>query len=167
LIHGGVPMEVRNKVRGITQDVNVAKVTVLGVPDKPGVAAAIFEPLAKAGVSVDTIVQNASIKKLADLTFTVAKKDVKKALEIAEPVAKALGAKNVVADSTLASVSVVGTGMQNTPGYAAKMFRVLYENGINIELITTSEIRITVIIAADKVPEAVRALHKGFELETA
>jgi len=167
LIHGGIPMEVRNKVRGITQDLNVSQITVVGVPDKPGVAASLFEPLAKAGISVDTIVQTASIGRLAELTFTVAKSDVKKAMDIVEPVARSLGAKQVTADASMAKVSIVGTGMQNTPGYAAKMFRVLSEKGINIELITTSEIRITVIIAADRVNEAVRALHKGFELEKA
>jgi aspartate kinase len=165
LIHGGIPMEVRNKVRGITQDLNVAQITVVGVPDKPGVAAALFEPLAKAGISVDTIVQSASIDRVADLTFTVAKNDMKKAMEIVEPAARAAGARKVTADASMAKVSIVGTGMQNTPGYAARMFRILSEQGINIELITTSEIRITVIIAADKVNEAVRALHKGFELE--
>jgi aspartate kinase len=149
LIHGGVPMEIRNKVRGITQDLNVAKITVVSVPDKPGIAARIFEPLAKAGVSVDTIVQNASINKITDLTFTVAKGDAKKAMSIVEPVAREAGAKQVTADTSLAKVSIVGTGMQNTPGYAAMMFRVLSDKGINIELITTSEIRITVIIAAD------------------
>lgn len=167
LIHGGIPMEVRNKVRGITQDLNVAQVTVVGVPDRPGVAAALFEPLAKAGISVDTIVQTASVGRAAELTFTVAKNDMKKTMDIVEPVAKSLGAKQVTADGSMAKVSVVGTGMQNTPGYAARMFRVLSEKGINIELITTSEIRITVIIAADRVNEAVRALHKGFELEKA
>ncbi|MEW6142060.1 MAG: aspartate kinase [Chloroflexota bacterium] len=167
LIHGGIPMEVRNKVRGIAQDLNVAQITVVGVPDKPGVAAALFEPLAEAGVSVDTIVQTASIGRAAELTFTVAKNDMKRAMDIIEPVAKSLGAKRVTADASMAKVSVVGTGMQNTPGYAAKMFRVLSEKGINIELITTSEIRITVVIAADRVNEAVRALHRGFELEKA
>lgn len=167
LIHGGIPMEVRNKVRGITQDLNVAQITVVGIPDKPGVAAALFEPLAKAGISVDTIVQTASVGRAAELTFTVAKNDMKKAMDIVEPVAQSLKAKQVTADASMAKVSVVGTGMQNTPGYAARMFRVLSEKGINIELITTSEIRITVIIAADRVNEAVRALHKGFELEKA
>jgi aspartate kinase len=160
-------MEVRNKVRGIAHDTNVAKITVVGVPDHPGIAAAIFEPLAKENVSVDTIVQNASINKIADLTFTVARTDLAKAMSLTEPLAKSIGAKQCVADSTLAKVSIVGTGMQNTPGYAARMFRTLYEAGINIELITTSEIRITCIISEDKVKDAVRALHEAFELEKA
>jgi len=160
-------MEVRNKVRGIAHDTNVAKITVISVPDHPGIAAAIFEPLAKANISVDTIVQNASIENITDLTFTVARSDLVKAMSIVEPVIKSIGAKRCVTDSTLAKVSIVGTGMQNTPGYAARMFRALYEQDINIQLITTSEIRITCIIAEDRVKDAVQALHKAFELEIA
>jgi aspartate kinase len=158
-------MEVRNKVRGIVHDTNVAKITVIGVPDKPGVATSIFEPLAKANISVDTIVQNASVQNITDLTFTVAQTDLNKAMSIVEPVAKFLGAKQCIADATSAKVSIVGTGMQNTPGYAARMFRALYAEGINIQLITTSEIRITCIISEDKVKDAVQALHRAFELE--
>jgi len=139
LIHGGIAMEVRNKVTGIAHDLNVAKVTVLGVPDRPGIASAIFEPLAQAIISVDTIVQNASVESI--------------------------GAKGCVADSKLGKVSIVGTGMLNTPGYAARMFRALYEKAINIELISTSEIRITCIIDESKVEDALVALHKAFELE--
>ncbi|MBM3166449.1 MAG: aspartate kinase [Chloroflexi bacterium] len=165
LIHGGVSMEQRNKVRGIAHDLNVAKVTVLGVPDRPGIASAIFEPLAKANISVDTIVQNASVKNLTDLTFTVAIGDLEKALELIEPIAKSIGASKCVSDSTLAKVSIVGTGMLNAPGYAATMFRALAEQKINIQLITTSEIRITCIIAEDSAKDAVKALHKAFELE--
>jgi len=165
LIHGGASMEVRNKVRGIAHDANVAKITVVGVPDRPGIAAAIFEPLAKANVSVDTIVQNASINNITDLTFTVARSDLNKAMPLIEPVAKSIGAKECVSDATLAKVSIIGTGMVNTPGYAARMFKALYEKGINIQLITTSEIRITCIIAEDKVKEAVKVLHAAFELE--
>lgn len=165
VIRGGVPMEVRNKVRGIAHDLNVAKVTIVGVPDQPGIATALFEPLAKASVSVDTIVQNASIAGITDLTFTVARSDFSRAMKIVEPIAKSIGAKECVSDSKLGKVSIVGTGMQNTPGYASRMFRALYDAGINIELITTSEIRITCIIEESKIPEAVRALHKSFELD--
>jgi len=160
-----VSMEVRNKVSGIVHDTNVAKVTVIGVPDHPGIASAIFEPLANADISVDTIVQNASIEKIADLTFTVTRSDLSRAMSIVETVAKTVEAKRCVADSKLAKVSIVGTGMLNTPGYAAKMFRTLYQQGINIQLITTSEIRITCIISEDSVKDAVRALHRAFELE--
>ena len=158
-------MEVRNKVRGIAHDTNVAKITVVSVPDHPGISAAIFEPLARANISIDTIVQNASVENITDLTFTVARTDLIKAMSIVEPVIKSIGAKRCVTDSTLAKVSIVGTGMQNTPGYAARMFRTLYEQGINIQLITTSEIRITCIISEDRVKDAVQALYKAFELE--
>ena len=166
LIHGGVSMEVRNKVRSVAHDLNVAKVTVIGLPDHPGIAASIFEPLAKAAISVDTIVQNASIAGVTDLTFTVAKSQLARAMEVAEPIARSIGAKGCVSDSKLGTVSIVGTGMQNTPGYAAKMFSVLSKKNINIQLITTSEIRITCIIDESRVKDAVRALHRAFEIET-
>ena len=166
LIHGEVSMEVRNKVRSVAHDLDVAKITVVGVPDRPGIAAALFEPLARANVSVDTIVQNASIHNITDLTFTVAKSELAKAMKVAEPIAKALGASSCVSDSKLGKVSIIGTGMQNTPGYAARMFKVLSDQGINIHLISTSEIRITCIIDESKVKDAARALHKAFELDT-
>jgi len=167
LIHGGVSMEVRNKVRGVAYNLDVAKITVVGVPDRPGIAAAIFQPLATAGISVDTIVQNASIDNITDLTFTVAKNLLTKAMEVVEPIAKSIGARQWVSDSRLGEVSIIGTGIQNTPGYAARMFGALSEQGINIQLITTSEIRITCIINDAQVKDAVRALHRAFELEIA
>ncbi|MBI4201625.1 MAG: aspartate kinase [Chloroflexi bacterium] len=165
LIHGGLSMENRNKVAGVAADRNVAKITVLGVPDRPGIAATVFEPLAREGISVDTIVQNASVDRLTDLTFTVARTEAQRALEVTEPVARSIGARGCASAQNLAKVSVVGTGMQNAPGYAATMFRALYDAGINIEMITTSEIRITCIVDEAKVPEAVRALHAAFQLE--
>jgi len=167
LIHGGVRMEVANKVRGICHDANIAKVTVLGVPDKPGVASAIFDALAKANISVDTIVQNASVERITDLSFTVTRSDLKKAAKVVKPVVESIGAREFTSDAALASVSIVGAGMQSGPGYAARMFRALYEAGINIEMITTSEIRITCIVEESRVEDAVRALHKAFELEKA
>jgi len=166
LIHGGTEMvEQRNKVSGIAHDSDVAKVTVRGVPDRPGIAASLFGPLSDAGISVDTIVQNASVEKTTDLTFTVARNDLDKAMRLMKPLAKQIGAGELVSDLSLAKVSIVGAGMQSGPGYAATMFRTLFDEGINIELITTSEIRITCIIDESKVTEAVRALHKAFELE--
>ncbi len=165
LIHGEVSMEVRNKVRSIAHDLDVAKITVVGVPDRPGIAAAIFEPLAKANISVDTIVQNASIHNITDLTFTVARSELTRAMKVVKPIAKAIGAQECVSDAKLGKISIIGTGMQNTPGYAARMFQTLSEEGINIQLITTSEIRITCIIAESRVRDAVRALHKAFELD--
>ena len=167
LIHRGVSMEVRNKVRSIAHDLDVAKITVVGVPDRPGIAVAIFEPLARAGISIDTIVQNASISNITDLTFTVAKSQLTKAMGVVEPIARSIGARECVGNSKLGKVSVNGTGMQNTPGYAARMFGALSEKGINIQLITTSEIRITCIIDEAKVKDAVRVLHQVFQLEKA
>ena len=165
LIHGEVSMEVRNKVRSIAHDLDVAKITVVGVPDHPGIAAAIFVPLAEAGISVDTIVQNASIQNITDLTFTVAKSQLAGAMEVVEPIAKSIGARECVSDSRLGKVSIIGTGMQNAPGYAARMFKVLSEGNINIQLISTSEIRITCILDEARVKDAVRTLHRAFELE--
>jgi aspartate kinase len=167
LIHGGVDMEGFNRVRGIAHDLDVAKITLRHVPDRPGVAAEIFEPLAAAHLSVDTIVQNASEANLTDLTFTIAKVDLARARTTVDQIAKAIGAKEVVADERMGKVSIVGTGIQSAPGYAARMFRTLSDAGINIEMISTSEIRITCIVPEDRVADAVRALHKAFELEKA
>ncbi|MCH6555367.1 MAG: aspartate kinase [Chloroflexi bacterium] len=165
LIGGASMMEQRNKVTGIAGDTDVARITIRGVPDQPGIAARLFQPLAEGGISVDTIVQNASVERLTDLTFTVARAELGRAMEIVKPVAAEIGAPEVLADTHLAKVSVVGAGMQSGPGYAGRMFQTLYEAGINIELITTSEIRITCLIEEAQVPAAVRALHKAFELE--
>ncbi|MCH7606416.1 MAG: aspartate kinase [Chloroflexi bacterium] len=168
LIHqtpDGNPMENRIKVTGIAHSTNVAKITVRSVPDRPGIAAALFEPLAQAGMSVDTIVQNTSVERTTDISFTVSRTDLPGALQQMEQVSNAIGAAGVVSDATLASVSVVGSGMQNTPGYASRMFRILADGNINIDMITTSEIRISCIIKEDQVAEAVRLLHRGFELE--
>lgn len=167
LIHGGVTMEAFNKVRGIAHDLDVAKVTVRAVPDRPGIAAALFEPLAEHHISVDTIVQNTSTEQLADLTFTVSADDLPKAVPIVETVAKEIGAREVLAEDGLGKVSIVGTGMQSAPGYAARMFRALADAGINIDIISTGEIRITCIVARAEVERAVRTLHQAFELEKA
>jgi aspartate kinase len=167
LIHGGVDMEGFNRVRGIAHDIDVAKITIRGVPDRPGVAAEIFAPLADAHLSVDTIVQNASHDRLTDVTFTLAKNDLKKALPLVQAISKEIAAQEVVADERMAKVSIVGTGIQSAPGYAAAMFRTLSDAGINIEIISTSEIRITCIIPEDRAVDAVKALHAAFELERA
>ena len=168
LIYKGANMdtkvgEMRNRVRGIATDTNVAKITVLGVVDRPGVAANLFEPLAEAGVSVDVIVQNASVDGATDLTFTVKSTDLETALEEVKAVAKDLGGRGVVSADGLAKVSIVGTGMQDAPGFAARMFRVLADANINIEMITTSEIRITCIVAEAHLGEAARVLHAAFQ----
>jgi aspartate kinase len=167
IIHGGVSMEVRNKVRSVAHDLGVAKITVVGVPDRPGIAASLFGPLAAAGINVDTIVQNASIDNITDVTFTVAKSDTAKVMEVIGPVCDSIGARDYISDSKVGKVSIVGTGMLNVPGFASRMFAALAAQGINIQIISTSEIRITCIIDADRVKDAVRALHQAFELEIA
>lgn len=158
-------MEPANRVRGIALDSDVAAVTVRAVPDRPGIAAQIFGALADAGVPVDTIVQNASVEKLTDMTFTVAHDDWRKALAITEPVAAKLGSGQVIIDHDLAKVSIVGTGMQSGVGYAATMFRALATASINIQEITTSEIRITALVSAQEAENAVRVLHEAFQLD--
>ena len=136
----------------------------MAVPDKPGIAATFFEQLTDAAVSVDTIVQNTSVERLSDLSFTVDRTELAKALAVVEPIALKVGAGGVPHDAALAKVSVVGTGMQNSPGYASTMFRALADAGVNIEMISTSEIRITCIVSERHVGDAARALHAAFEL---
>jgi aspartate kinase len=158
-------MENRIKVTGIATQANVAKITVRSVPDRPGIAAALFEPLAGAGISVDTIVQNTSEERTTDISFTVSRADLPLALREVEALKETLGAAEVFSDPTLASVSVVGSGMQNTPGYASRMFRILADGNVNIDMITTSEIRISCIVRQEQAAEAVRLLHRGFQLD--
>jgi aspartate kinase len=168
LIHrlpDGSPMENRIKVTGIALNANVAKITVRSVPDRPGIAAALFEPLSKVGISVDTIVQNTSVDRTTDISFTVSRADLARAEAAVGLMMKNLGGSAVVTDATLATVSIVGSGMQNTPGYASRMFRVLADGDINIDMITTSEIRISCIIKEEQAQLAVRLLHQDFQLE--
>ena len=170
LIHdlddGGDAMEISNKVSGVTYERSVARITMRAVPDQPGIVANVFEPLTDAHISVDTIVQNASAERLTDVSFTVERGDVGRALEVSKEVASAIGAADCVANDHLGNVSIVGTGMQNTPGYASRMFRALSDAAINIEMITTSQIRITCIVDESQVDKAVRVLHEAFELDS-
>ena len=158
-------VEQRNKVRGLAHDRNVAKVTLVAVPDRPGVAARVFEPLAEAGINVDIIVQNVGHGGATDLSFTINRVDLARARRLLEPIASELGSAEVTTDASVAKVSIIGAGIQNAPGYAARMFRALAEAGVNIEMISTSEIRITAMIAEDDLSTALRALHTAFELE--
>ena len=158
-------MEDRIKVTGIAYNTNVAKITVQSVPDRPGLAASLFEPLAEASISVDTIVQNTGGDRSTDISFTVSRTDLPAAVRLVESLSPEMGAAGVVSSDGLAAVSIVGSGMQNTPGYASRMFRVLANGGINIDMITTSEIRISCIIDEAQGPDAVRLLHKGFHLD--
>ena len=159
-------VEQRNKVRGLAHDRNVAKVTLVAVPDQPGVARRVFDPLAEAGINVDVIVQIVGHGGATDLSFTVPRVELAKVKRLLEPLVRELGSREMTTDSSVAKVSIVGAGIQNAPGYAARMFGTLADAGINIEMISTSEIRITTIIAEDRVEDAVRALHAAFALET-
>ena len=158
-------VEQRNRVRGLAHDRNVAKVTIPEIPDRPGVATAIFTPLADEGIIVDIIVQNVAHGGLIDMSFTVPRVDVARARRILEPVARRLGADEITTDSSVAKVSIIGSGIQIAPGYAARMFGALAAAGVNIEMIATSEIRITCLIREDGVAAALRSLHAAFELE--
>ncbi len=158
-------LEDRQKVRGIAHETDVAKVTMLRVPDRPGIAAAIFGPLADHHVNVDVILQNVGHDGITDLSFTIAASDLAQTRAIVEEIAREVGADGFEATDGIGKVSVVGTGMLNTPGLAATMFRTLAEERINIELISTSEIRITCIVAREHVQRAVRALHKAYALD--
>ena len=149
-------------VSGVSYDKNQAKITLVRVPDRPGLAAQIFGPIADAHIVVDMIIQNASEDGTTDLTFTVSKTDHKKAVSIVEQTLPALKAKGVRVDTDIAKVSVVGVGMRTHAGVAAKMFEVLAREGINIEMISTSEIKISVVIDAKYTELAVRVLHDAF-----
>jgi aspartate kinase len=149
-------------VSGVSYDRNEAKITLVRVPDRPGLAAQIFGPIAEAHIVVDMIIQNASEDGTTDLTFTVSKADHKKAVAIVEQTLPALQAKGIRVDTDIAKVSVVGVGMRTHAGVAAKMFEVLGREGINIEMISTSEIKISVVIDAKYTELAVRVLHDAF-----
>jgi aspartate kinase len=158
-------MEERQKVRGIAHETDVAKVTLMRVPDRPGVAAAIFDPFADEHINIDIVVQNIGHDGTTDVSFTVAESDLRRARKLLGPVARNVGAGGYMATADIAKVSVVGTGLRSTPGVYARIFRTLADSGINIQMISTSEIHITCIIDRARVRDAVRALHAAFELE--
>jgi len=154
-------------VRGITCNKSEAKITICNVPDKPGVAARIFTDISKAGINVDTIVQNVSHTRQTDISFTVPKSNLNKALSITKEITRKIGGGEILHDKNIARVSIVGSGMRSHHGVAAKMFRTLADNKINIEMITTSEISISCIIEQKYSNKAVQVLHKNFNLEKA
>ena len=145
----------------MTYDLNEAKITLQRVPDRPGLAMKIFSPIAKAHIVVDMIIQNASEEGFTDLTFTVPRADHTQALEMVQRVAKEIGARGVTSDTSVAKVSVVGLGMRSHAGVAARMFEVLAKESINIQMISTSEIKVSVVIDAKYAELAVRVLHKA------
>src|SRR5690606_19532291 len=157
-------MEKDMVVVGVTHDRNVAKIVLVDVPDRPGVAHQIFSSLAAEGINVDMIVQTTKAENTTDLLFTVTRDDLARAREICEQQVKALGAKGVVERTGLAKVSIIGAGMVSNPGVAARMFQALAENQINIEVISTSEIKISCLIAEEHVKTAVQAIHDAFQL---
>ncbi len=149
-------------VSGVTLDQNQSKITINGVEDRPGVAANIFGPIANAGIVVDMIIQNASADGRTDMTFTVGREDLRRALELVRPVANAIGATGVRHEDQVAKVSIVGVGMRTHAGVAARMFEVLAAERINIEMIATSEIKVSVVVNAKYAELAMRALHDAF-----
>jgi aspartate kinase len=158
----------KKPVTGIAYSRDEAKITLLKIPDRPGIAAAIFGPLADAGVNVDMIVQNVSEDgKKTDLTFTVTRGELARALGAIENAAEHIGYRELLHDATVAKVSIIGIGMRAHPGVAQTMFRTLSEKGINIQVISTSEIKVSVLIAEEYVELAVRALHSAYELDVA
>ncbi|MDE2475487.1 MAG: aspartate kinase [Alphaproteobacteria bacterium] len=158
----------KNPVTGIAYTRDEAKITLLRVPDQPGVAAAIFGPLADAGVNVDMIVQNVSEDgRRTDLTFTVQRSELDRALAAIREAAPQIGYKDLISDAGVAKISIIGIGMRAHPGVAQTMFRTLAQKGINIQVISTSEIKVSVLISEDYVELAVRALHSAYDLDAA
>jgi aspartate kinase len=153
-------------ISGIAFSRDEAKLTVIGVPDKPGIAYQILGPIADANIDVDMIIQNVGHDGATDFSFTVARADLAKAVKVLEGVQSHIGARSIETDSTMCKVSVVGVGMRSHPGVASQMFRTLAEEGINIQMISTSEIKISVVIDDKYLELAVRALHKAFGLDT-
>ncbi|MFA5088554.1 MAG: aspartate kinase [Candidatus Omnitrophota bacterium] len=155
----------RVAVRGITSSKSEAKITICGVPDQPGIAAKIFNEISRINVSVNTIVQNVSHTRYTDISFTVPKIDQKKTIATVKRISKRIKAGEVLSDNNIARVSIVGSGMRSHPGIAAKMFRVLADHNINIEMISTSEISISCLIDPGNIEKGVKALHKAFDLD--
>ncbi|NDF04012.1 MAG: aspartate kinase, partial [Betaproteobacteria bacterium] len=154
-------------ISGIAFNRDEAKITIAGVPDKPGVAFAILGPVAEANVDVDMIIQNASHDGTTDFSFTVHRNELSRALEVIQTrVQPTLGARSISSDNQICKVSVVGIGMRSHVGVASLMFQTLFHEGINIQMISTSEIKISVVIADKYMELAVRALHKAFGLES-
>ena len=154
-------------VRGIAHDLSEAKITVRRVLDRPGIAARMFGALAERSINVDMIIQNTSEAGFTDLSFTVPEGDLEAALEVWRGVKEDLGADDAVSDSNIAKVSVVGVGMKSNAGVAARMFQALADNGINIHMISTSEIKISCVVSQTEAESAVRVLHDAFDLAAA
>lgn len=165
LIKEADPMMEKAIISGITYDVAEAKVTISRVPDRPGIAARVFKALADGHINVDMILQNVSEKDFTDISFTVSKEDLRRTEEVVDKIVKELDAKGFTCDEGIAKISLIGAGMRTHPGVAADMFGVMAERNINIEMISTSAIKISCVIRVEHIEEAVRALHSKFELD--
>jgi aspartate kinase len=154
-------------VSGIAYDGNEAKLSLVDIPDQPGAAAQIFGSLAQDNINVDMIIQSTAANGLNDISFTVPRTDLRRAIVILESVKKKLGAKEIQTDEDIAKVAIVGVGMRSHPGVAAKMFKTFADAGINIDLISTSEIKVACVVQEDEGKRAVKLLHKAFNLEKA
>jgi aspartate kinase len=152
-------------VSGVTYNKKEARITIKRVPDQPGVAAKIFLPISDAGIMIDMIIQNTRDSHLTDMTFTVMRSDYARAMELLKGVAGKIGAEAVSGDENIAKISIVGVGMRNHSGVASTMFQILANEGINIEMISTSEIKVSCVIAEKYTELAVRALHDAFALD--
>ena len=152
-------------VSGVTGDRNQAKLTIVGVPDRPGIAAKIFGAVAEANIVVDMIIQNVGQASLTDISFTVPRADLRKAVDLVQQLAKEIDAKTVAVTESIAKVSVIGVGMRSHSGVAAKMFDVLSREGVNIMMISTSEIKISCVVDEKYLELAMRALHSALGLD--
>ena len=155
----------RAEITGVAYNRDEAKVTIKGIPDQPGIAAHIFGPVAETGINVDVIVQNVSDQGFTDMTFTVPRNDYAATMDLLQSLCTELKADSVIGDNTVAKVSIIGVGMRSHTGVAGKMFDVLAQENINIQMITTSEIKVTVVLAEKYIELAVRALHHAFDLD--
>ncbi|MBC7104968.1 MAG: ACT domain-containing protein, partial [Firmicutes bacterium] len=152
-------------VTGVAHDLNVAKIGIFDVPDRPGMARSIFKALGDENINVDMIIQSSTRSGVADISFTVGRTDLARALAVVERVVAEIGARGYTHDDEVAKVSIVGAGMISKPGVAALMFEALAEEGVNIEMISTSEIKVSCVIRAGEAERAVRALHRKFGLD--
>ena len=157
--------ENRNKVSGVTSEGNISKITLKNIPDKPGIAAKVFEPLSATGINVDVIVQNASNENKTDLTFTVDNNDLEKTIDVMNKKSTEIKFESLVSGKNYGKISIIGSGIQNAPGYAAKFFDTLSSINVNIEMITTSDIRITCLVKNSDLDKAIIKVHEVFGLD--
>ncbi|MBI3309616.1 MAG: aspartate kinase [Candidatus Melainabacteria bacterium] len=165
LVQGVSKMELNKPVSGVALDESQARVAIIDVPDKPGIAAIVFQALAKKNISVDMIIQATSHDNVNEIAFTVDKENVEETKQVANEIAKEIGAKSVTIDPNIVKVSIVGAGMIGRPGIAAAMFKALADASVNIQMISTSEIKVSCVVNAKEGEKAVKVIHKAFELD--